>query len=119
MNVVKFAELKQANNLVVLDLRKVSNFCDFFVIASGNSRPHIRAIAEGVTEGLRERNKKLHSGQKRVPANPLWRGAEGYQEGRWVVLDFSDVIVHIFDEEARSFYDLERLWAAAKKINLT
>jgi len=103
---LKIAELahdKKALEIVVLDLRKVSNFCDYFVIASGNSTTHIRAIADGINRGLKDAGKRAHH-------------LEGYRESRWVVLDYESIIVHIFDEETRFFYDLEHLWSDAKKV---
>lgn len=101
--IVEFAKEKKSLYSVVLDLRKIANFCDFFVILTGTSKPHIRAIADGINEGLSGQGVKAHH-------------CEGYHESKWVVLDYADVIVHIFDNETRSFYDLEHLWADAPKV---
>jgi len=101
--IVEFAREKKSLYPVVLDLRKVANFCDFFIILTGTSRPHIKAIADGINEGLSGQGMKFHH-------------CEGYNESKWVVLDYADVIVHIFDDETRSFYDLEHLWADAPKV---
>jgi len=105
---VEIAEIAggyKALDTVILDLRKVSNFCDFFVILTGTSQTHIRSIADGI-------NKEMH--KYRLQNYHL----EGYRESRWVVLDYSRVVVHIFDEETRNFYNLERLWADAPRLNI-
>lgn len=97
------AEDKKVKDSVILNLRKISNICDFFVILSGTSATHIRAIADGIIEGLsKEGVRKSHF--------------EGYAQAKWIVLDYTSVIVHIFDEETRNFYALEHLWADASKI---
>lgn len=84
-------------------MRKIVNFCDFFVIASGLVGRHVKAIAEGITEGLAKKGEKLFS-------------MEGEREAQWILLDFSDCIVHVFDKELRNFYDLEHLWQDAPKV---
>ena len=90
----------KANNVVVLDLRGLSSVADFFVICSGNSDTHV----EGITNNI---EKKLHEGNVK-----LWH-REGEGKVSWILLDYIDVIIHIFTEEARSFYGLERLWGDA------
>ena len=99
-------EEKKGEDIVILDIRKLSSISDYFVIASGNSDRHVRAIADNVLDRLE---------QKKLKCNHL----EGLQESRWVLLDFSDVIVHVFYPETRKFYNLERLWGEAAKFQGT
>ncbi len=103
MEIVSYAEERKALNAVVLDLRKISNFCDFFVILTGTAKTHIQAIADGITGGLLKHG--LHKSHR-----------EGYHEAKWLVLDYVSIIVHIFDEETRDFYDLEHLWSDAPHV---
>jgi ribosome-associated protein len=93
----------KANELVVLDLRGISDATDFFVIASGTSDAHIRGIAESVMEKLGRRGHATHH-------------VEGLPSGRWVLLDFVDFVVHLFHPETRAFYALERLWGDAPEL---
>jgi ribosome-associated protein len=102
---VRAAEDKKAADLVVLDLRKAAGFTDFFVICSGNNARQIRAIADGIIEGL--------AGEGAKPAH-----VEGYDRAEWILLDYFDFIVHIFAPGTRLFYDLERLWGSAEKVEL-
>jgi ribosome-associated protein len=99
------AESKQALNLVVLDLRKSSGFTDFFVIASGTNPRQVRAIADAVIESLAAKGVK-----------PAY--VEGYDRSEWILLDYFDFIVHVFGRETRTFYDLERLWGNADRIEV-
>jgi ribosome-associated protein len=99
------ADGKQAVNLVVLDLRKSAGFTDFFVIASGTNRRQVRAIADAVMETL--------AGKGVKPAY-----VEGYDHSEWILLDYFDFIVHVFGPETRVFYDLERLWGNADRIEV-
>jgi len=94
------AESKQAGDVVVLDLQEHSPVTDFFVIGSGSNRVQIKAIMEAVEEALEASGERAHR-------------AEGRRDGRWVLLDFGDVVVHIFDPRERAFYNLERLWGDA------
>ena len=100
------AESKQAVNLVVLDLRKSAGFTDFFLIASGTNTRQVRAIADAVIESLAAKG-----------AKPAY--VEGYDRSEWILLDYFDFIVHIFAPETRTFYDLERLWGNAERIEAT
>jgi ribosome-associated protein len=95
----------QAEELVILDVRGLATFTDYFVIMNGKSTRHVQALAEAIEGAVRS---------KRVKAS----SAEGLNEGIWVLLDFDDVIVHIFYHEQRKFYDLEGLWSQAKQIAL-
>ena len=99
------AESKQAVNLVVLDLRKTAGFTDFFVIASGSNTRQVRAIADAVMESLAASD-----------AKPAY--VEGYDRSEWILLDYFDFIVHVFGPETRTFYDLERLWGNAERIEV-
>lgn len=98
---VECALEKKAIEVVVLDLREIASFTEFFVIASGANQRQVQAIADEVREQLK---KQLGSRLVRI---------EGYNTGEWVLLDFGDFIFHIFDKDAREFYDLERLWRDA------
>lgn len=98
-------EDKKGFDLVILDLKECSSITDYFMICSGNSTKHVQAIADGIDEAL-----------KKEGIRPL--GIEGYNEARWVLMDYDDLIIHIFDEETRNFYDLERLWGNAPHVNL-
>jgi ribosome-associated protein len=98
---------KQAEDLVILDLRRLCDFTDFFIICHGNSRRQTQAIAEHVEE-------KLRAGAGRRPDH-----VEGLQQGDWILMDFGDFVLHVFTRERRLFYDLERLWGDAPKIRIT
>jgi ribosome-associated protein len=102
---VAAAEDKKAVDLVVLDLKKASGFTDYFVIASGTNTRQVRAIADGVMERLADEGAK--------PAH-----IEGYDRSEWILLDYFDFIVHVFSPETRVFYDLERLWGSADRIEV-
>ena len=97
---------KKAHDLVVLDLREVASFTDYFVIASGTNVRQVQAIADAVQEQLR---KQLRVKPARV---------EGYNSAEWVLLDYGDFIFHVFEEKSRRFYDLERLWRDAARVPL-
>lgn len=97
---------RKAVGTVVLDLREVASFTDFFVIASGTNVRQVQAIADAVQEHLR---KDLGVKPARV---------EGYSSAEWVLLDYGDFIFHVFEEKSRRFYDLERLWRDAARVQL-
>ena len=99
-----FAENKKADNVIILDVRKLSSVTDYFVIASGTSEPHLRAIVEEITSELREEHE----------IRPF--RTDGAGQGAWVVLDFFDVIVHVMRADTREHYDLESLWGDAKRV---
>jgi ribosome-associated protein len=96
-------ESKQALDLVVLDLRKTGGFTDYFVICSGTNPRQIRAIADAVLETLAAEGVK--------PAH-----VEGYDRSDWILIDYFDFVVHVFAQETRVFYGLERLWGNAERI---
>lgn len=97
------ADDKKAENVRILDLRKISSFADYFVICSGTSEPHLKAIGSEVREKLR--------GDLGLTAP-----ADGFPASQWVVLDYGGVIVHIFRPDKRAFYDLEALWRDAPEV---
>jgi ribosome-associated protein len=99
------ADDKKAVDLVVLDVREVASFTEYFVIAGGANARQVQAIADGVQERLKQ------SGRR--PAR-----VEGYRHAEWVLLDYGDFVVHVFEEKARRFYDLERLWRDAVRVAL-
>ena len=100
----EFADNKKAADIAVLDVRKLSSVTDFFVIASGTSEPHLRAILDEITDSLREEH----------DVRP--RAVDGTVHGAWVVLDFFDVIVHLMRADVRERYDLESLWGDAPRV---
>jgi ribosome-associated protein len=99
------ADDKKALDLVVLDVREVASFTEYFLIAGGTNTRQVQAIADGVVERLKE--------LKRRPAR-----VEGYNGAEWVLLDYGDFVFHVFEEKARRFYDLERLWRDAVRVEL-
>lgn len=103
---VECAQEKKAIEVVVLDLRDIASFTEFFVIASGANQRQVQAIADEAREQLK---KQLGSRLVRI---------EGYNSGEWVLLDFGDFIFHVFDKDAREFYDLERLWRDAGVVTV-
>jgi ribosome-associated protein len=102
----KFALDKKATDVKILDLRKLSNICDFFVICSASVEIHAKAIADWILENLEKKGIRA------------WHH-EGYQACRWILLDYVDVVVHIFLNEVREFYQLEKLWGDAKVEELS
>jgi ribosome-associated protein len=101
-----FAAEKKASDMRVLDLREIASFAEYFVIASGANQRQVQAIADEINEQLK---KQLGSRPVRI---------EGYKGGEWVLLDYGDFIIHIFDKDAREFYDLERLWRDARRVEV-
>jgi ribosome-associated protein len=93
----------KANDIVLLNLQGVTDMTDYFVIASGTSDTHVRAIGEHIIAELKKEGVRVHH-------------AEGVQQGRWVLLDFVDFVVHIFHPTLRSFYQIERLWSDAEVV---
>lgn len=97
-------EDKKAEDVRVIDISEVSVIADYFIIASGSNRSQIQALSDAVEEKL---------GRAGYPAKQI----EGYEGAAWVLLDFGDIIVHVFDKENRLFYDLERIWRDGKVID--
>ena len=96
----------QAGDLVVLEVSRFSSFTDYFIICSGKSSRQVQGIADNLERGLRKWGIKLIG------------GCEGKQDGHWVLLDYGDVVIHIFYEPVRFFYDLESLWSEAPRVAL-
>lgn len=100
---MKVAIGKKAKEPLILELKDISSIADYFVICSGDSSTQVRAIAEAIDDEF-SKGKML----------PL--GKEGMSAARWVLMDYGDIVVHIFDAESRAFYDLEKLWLDAPRI---
>jgi ribosome-associated protein len=99
----RISEENRGRDIVILDMREVTPLFDYFVLATGSSRRQMHAISEEIDhtlEGL---------GDRRL-------GIEGYVDGRWILLDYGDVVVHLFDGEARDYYALEQLWCRARRV---
>ncbi len=96
---------KKALNLVILEVKEISSFTDYFIVCSGKSSRQVKGIADFIKESL-----------KKEGIYPL--GTEGFPEGKWILLDYGDVIIHIFYEPVRDFYDLEGLWDDAPRTVL-
>lgn len=103
--IAAIADKLKGSDIKILDLEKLSSFTDFFVIASASSNRQTRAIADKIFEELKKEEIRPHS-------------FEGYNEGNWILIDFVDVVVHIFLDEIRAHYDLEGFWTKAKKVPL-
>ena len=103
---IRCAADKKAVNMVALDLRPVASFTEFFVVCSGTNQRQVQSISDEISEQLK---KQLRQSPIRV---------EGYNAAEWLLMDYGDFVVHIFDKEARDFYDLERLWRDATKVEL-
>ena len=101
---VEAAQDKQAGDITVLKLAGTGAFAEYFVLCSGHSQPQIQAISDAVEERLEKHGRRL-------------RHREGKSDAEWVLLDYSDIVVHIFSDRARRYYDLERLWRTAERID--
>lgn len=96
---------KKAINPVIMDVRRVTMICDYFIIASGENYNQVQAMANNVEEEMDKKECHL-------------RHMEGYQAANWILMDYNDVVVHLFYKEDRTFYDLERIWRDARTITL-
>ena len=96
---------KKAIEPVVLDLREIASFTDFFVIVSGANERQVQAISDEIYESLKK-------------SGPAAARVEGYKTAEWILLDYGDFVVHVFEQKARKFYDLERLWRESKRVEL-
>jgi len=101
----KVAAERHCTDIVVLDLRGISPATDYFVIATGTSNRQMRSVADEISAAAREQ------GMQRF-------GRAGYEQARWILLDFVDVVIHVFDAEYRNYYDLELLWGDAKRLKI-
>lgn len=102
--IAELAEDKKAEDIVVLDMRKIVNFCDYFIICTGNNDRHVQAIALAIEEGLGE--KGLNSGSR-----------QGKGSSAWLVIDIGHIVTHVFRKDLREFYGLEYLWKEAKRLD--
>jgi ribosome-associated protein len=102
----RVAEETRGSDVRVLDLRGLTDVVDYFVVATGSSRRQMHAMADEIEKVVKH---DLHD---------RTRGAEGYEEGRWIVLDYGDVMVHLFDAEARCYWDIEQLWSDARRVSV-
>jgi ribosome-associated protein len=100
----RVADMNRGRDITILDLRELTPVFDYFVVVTGSSRRQLHSISEEIEDVL----KRDFSDSK--------LGLEGYAESRWILLDFGDIVVHLFDEETRGYYDLEHLWAGAKRV---
>ncbi|MGA2066998.1 MAG: ribosome silencing factor [Thermoguttaceae bacterium] len=100
----RVAEENRGRDVVVLDMRELTSLFDYFVVASGASRRQLHAMSEEIDRVLQQ-----ELGDQRL-------GIEGYQESRWILLDYGDVVVHLFEPETRAYYAIEELWATAKRV---
>jgi ribosome-associated protein len=103
IEIARVMEVDQCTDIVILDLRGISPVCDFFVIGTGTSDRQMRAVVDHIEETGRARGEKPY-------------GVAGYEEGLWVVVDYVDVVVHLFDPERRLYYDLETLWGDSPRV---
>lgn len=103
---LKIASEKKAFDIVALDLREIASFTEYFLIFSGANQRQVQAIADGIEEDLK---KNLKSRAIRI---------EGYRTAEWILMDYGDFVVHIFERKARETYDLQRLWRDAKRVEL-
>ena len=105
LTAVQAAESKKAINVRVLDLREITSFTDYFVICSGSNPRQIQAICDEIQAKLAEEGE--------FPTN-----VEGYNASEWVLADYGDLVVHVFSEKARDYYELERLWRQAREVEI-
>ncbi len=105
LTAAKLAAERHCTNIVVLDLRDISPATDYFMIATGTSNRQMRSVADEICQAARDQ------GQQRF-------GRAGYEQARWILLDFVDVVIHIFDAEYRDYYDLEMLWGDAERLTI-
>jgi ribosome-associated protein len=101
---LELADNKKAEDVVILDVRELSSVTDYFVICSGTSEPHLRAVSDEISDGLRK-NHELRP-----------RAVDGSLQTAWIVMDFFDVIVHVMRKDVREKYDLEALWGDAPRV---
>lgn len=103
LKIARIACEKKAEDILVLDVRKISNFTDYFVLATGQTMQHLRGMCEGIEQKMKETDVTLF-------------GLDGTDVSSWRVLDYGDVIFHCFIEESRHYFDLEHLWGDAKTV---
>lgn len=106
ITLAKALDSKKGNEIKVLHTEHLTTLADYFVICSGTSNTQIKALSEACEKVMDEAGEPAHH-------------VEGHRDGTWVLLDFSNVVVHVFTEEARKFYDLERLWGDAQQVDIS
>ncbi len=99
-------DMHKGDDLLALKVEGLTSIADYFLLATGTSATNVRSLADYAEEALAKEGKR-----------PL--RSEGYQAGEWITLDYGDVLIHVFRREIREFYDLERLWADAKRVDIT
>ena len=97
---------KKAYDIKILDIKKISSIADYMVIADGTNKNQVQAMCDAVTEEMGK-------------VGFLSKSIEGYSEGGWILLDYYDIIIHIFSDEARRFYDIERIWSDGKYVDIS
>lgn len=97
-------EDKKASDIKVIDIQEITTIADYFIIASGSNRNQVQAMADEVEESLGRAGVEM-------------KQREGYETANWILLDFGDIVIHLFDEENRLFYDLERIWRDGKLVD--
>jgi len=105
LDVAGFIDDKKGHDIKILDVRHLSSIADFFIVATGTSTTHVNAIADGVIEEMREKGVSVDH-------------KEGMRGGNWILLDYIDVIVHVFTRAEREYYDIERIWSDAENLEL-
>lgn len=103
---IQALEEKKAEDIQIIDISEISAIADYFIIANGTNRSQIQALADSVEEKLGR-------------AGVQFKQMEGYDTANWILMDFLDIVVHIFDKDNRAFYDLERIWRDGKQIPLS
>ncbi len=101
-SIINFIMGKKGEDIVILDLRGISSISDFFIITTGNSNIHVKAICDEVCEKMKKNNKLIP-----------WH-VEGYEAQKWILIDYVDIVVHIFDADKRLYYSIEKLWEDTK-----
>ena len=104
-NAVNSLEDKKGEDIKVIDISQISPISDYFIIASGSNRNQVQAMADAVEESMHKNGYHL-------------KQVEGYDSANWILMDFIDIVVHIFDRESRNFYDLERIWRDGKIVEV-
>lgn len=100
------ADSRKAEDIVILDVQAVSSVADHFMICHGNSDRQVKAIADAIIEEIKKQGER-----------PI--ATEGYQEASWILIDYADLVIHVFDAETRRFYDLEHLWEKAATVTVS
>lgn len=114
--IVKAMEDKKAYNIEILDIKDISPIADYFLICSASNLRQTRTIADEVDEKMAEHNvKAVKVDDEDLFGNPL---REGYDTGKWIILDFNGIVVHIFSEDERDYYNLDKIWSDAKTLDL-